>query len=808
MMNEILFNFKGKKTRIQGELNFSMKDNLKAFINKLNLYDINLSFAYKNEAINEEITLKEFVATNKIENNQIEIIVNEENEDKKEILSEEIICPECKQEAIIIVTDDKIAFISNQNHIKEIPKNEFKKSQMIAQSSTKCKCGSNQKKTFCLTCKKSLCSSCEKDHKKDNNKHIIIDYSQKNFCCSEHNKCKNQFICYCKDCNMNLCSICCDSHSKHQIQNLNEIYKLKEKLISKHKAFSSILEKLEQSLEELQKLVDNLRSTKEMNEIIIKNYNIENRNYIKLNNYKEIYEKNFNLQKINQFLTSINNIIKINNNYQEININNVSNDIKNEEMIKEQNQEIKEQNQEMKECNSIISFNKTQFLSISHNSFYIQRFYEKIENNTEKKNNMDIIANDQNSNENEEQEDEEISENKENNNIKNIESSDEIIYENKFSEDDKVLSDIKENEENENEKNINSYIKKESKEEGYNDNENNQRIIQKKKVANRIKLIYRIKDNEKIIRIFGKNFVKRNKNKCHIIYINKKQKFDLKEYFVVPDDHKGNLEIFLEGIDKIIDASEMFYDCGLLIKLEFISEWDTSNIINMSKMFENCESLEPFPNISKWNLVNVTNIRYMFCRCKYLKFLPDLSGWNTNNITNMSHLFENCESLLSLPGISKWNFINVTNIECMFYGCKSLKSLPDLSSWNTKNITNMSHLFEKCESLSSLPDLSRWNTNKVINMSHLFDNCESLLSLPDISKWDISNVKYMEYMFSSCLGLKEIIIFKKVYKVENISYLYYGCDSLQKAPDLEKWKVNEIKKKENFNCNCFSFKKK
>ena len=119
----------------------------------------------------------------------------------------------------------------------------------------------------------------------------------------------------------------------------------------------------------------------------------------------------------------------------------------------------------------------------------------------------------------------------------------------------------------------------------------------------------------------------------------------------------------------------------------------------------------------------------------------------------------------------------------------------------------MSHLFGNCRSLSSFPDLSRWSTNNLINMSHLFERNESLLNLPDISKWDVTNVTHMECLFYGCLRLTKIIIFKKVYNVEDISYLYYGCHSLLKEPDLSEWNLNKIKKKENFNGNCFKLKK-
>ena len=892
----IIFNYKRDKLSIQGESGSTMKNILRAFKNKFKLNDINLRFEYEHEAINEEITLGEFVTKYQIKNYEIKILVIEENKDENKILSKEIICPECNQGASnIIITDDKVKFICSQNHCIEIPKNEFKKSQMLAQS---------KKKKYCLTCKESICSFWEQDHIKDDSNHLIIDEDEKDYLCLEHNNNKNPFIFYCKTCQKNLCWICWDYHKNHEIETLKEIYFFKDKLITKQKAYLSILKKFDQLFEELLKIRDNFKCTYEMNEIIINNYNFDNRNYIKLCNYKEIYEKNFNLQKINKMVTILSNITKINIDYQEINFNIDSNIIKKEEVIKVQNQEIKE-------CNFSNSFNKSQILKLKNNidiSEKTQSFIEvekqndesvkKINNlkniiptNEKNNENENVNKNDKENlngkkyenmkknkneneketlnenanknekenfkenlnenvrenmnenekenfnenkneilNENEEQYNEDISESKVNNNTKNIESSDEIIVENNDIEKSKNISNIIEYEKNEDEKNINSCYKKESLDEQYNNgNKNNQRIKIENKIGNRIKIIYRIKGNKKKIKIFGKNFVKNNKDKCKFIYEDKS--YDLTEKFDVKNNKKI-LEIYLEGIDKITDASEMFCDCLLLTNLEGISEWDTSNITNMSRMFMNCESLS-FLDISKWNLVNVTNISYMFYGCKKLKKLPDLSGWNTSNITNMSHLFDGCESLTYMPDLSKWNFKNVTNMEYMFSECKSLKTLPDLSIWNINNVTNMSHLFDgcnsldvvpdlsrwsinkvtdisylfkNCESLKSLPDISKWSTNNIINMSHLFENCESLESMPDLSKLNVKNVKNMEYMFFNCIRLTIIKIPKKVYKVEDISYLYYGCISLKKEPDLKEWNLNKIKKKEKFNDNIFQFK--
>jgi len=84
---KIIFNYKNDKQSIQGESCSTMKNILKAFKNKFQLNDINLRFEYEHEAINEEITLGEFVTKNLITNYEIEILVIEENKDENKFLS-------------------------------------------------------------------------------------------------------------------------------------------------------------------------------------------------------------------------------------------------------------------------------------------------------------------------------------------------------------------------------------------------------------------------------------------------------------------------------------------------------------------------------------------------------------------------------------------------------------------------------------------------------------------------------------------------------------------------------------------------
>ena len=134
-----------------------------------------------------------------------------------------------------------------------------------------------------------------------------------------------------------------------------------------------------------------------------------------------------------------------------------------------------------------------------------------------------------------------------------------------------------------------------------------------------------------------------------------------------------------------------------LIKINFNSNFNTSNVTNMFCMFHNCSSLTSL-DLSSFNTANVTDMGMMFCDCSSLTSL-NLSNFNTSNVTNMGRMFAGCSSLTSL-NLSNFDTSNVINMEWMFTRCSSLTSL-DLSSFYTANVTNMHAMFWRCSSLTT-----------------------------------------------------------------------------------------------------------
>ena len=347
----------------------------------------------------------------------------------------------------------------------------------------------------------------------------------------------------------------------------------------------------------------------------------------------------------------------------------------------------------------------------------------------------------------------------------------------------------------------------------------------KKKEKYYIKTYYiKNKTGDKDVKILDKDFIKKNKYKCRIIYKNKI--YELKEYFSYIDinyNHKDLIRFKIIFIHNIIDMSYMFYNCDQLISLSNNNKANLNilnfqiYIINMSFMFYGCTSLLSLPDISKWNTFNVNEMNHIFYKCNSLRSLPDISKWNTFNVNDMNHMFYKCNSLRSLPDISKWNTSNVNDTNHMFYKCNSLRSLPDISTWNTSNIKDMHFMFGRCKPSLKFPffyildkdmnniffeltyqineddadylrilngEFIKKNKNKG---SILYNNCEFKLKeyCRDINidinnKKDIikiilclnKNIEDISYLFCGCaklISIKKISIFDYYYKINNQS---------------------------------------
>ena len=105
----------------------------------------------------------------------------------------------------------------------------------------------------------------------------------------------------------------------------------------------------------------------------------------------------------------------------------------------------------------------------------------------------------------------------------------------------------------------------------------NEKINEKKEKMEHFKIRHFYLDDKKeyeanVLRLFGKYFVNKNKNKSKIIYKNKK--YNLKEYFEeiedkynINPDNFNLVQLKLNFINYYIDMSYLFYGCYHLISV-------------------------------------------------------------------------------------------------------------------------------------------------------------------------------------------------------------------------------------------------
>ena len=106
-MVEVIFNFEGINIIIQCNREDKMKDIIKRFLTKIekNENDNNLLYIYGSSIINYELSFIQQANELDKNRNKMNLIVksnNDNDKEIKEIISKDIICPECRENILII----------------------------------------------------------------------------------------------------------------------------------------------------------------------------------------------------------------------------------------------------------------------------------------------------------------------------------------------------------------------------------------------------------------------------------------------------------------------------------------------------------------------------------------------------------------------------------------------------------------------------------------------------------------------------------------------------------------------------------
>ena len=237
-MAEVVFNYKTIDINIQCQLDDKMEVIIDRFlINALkNKDNNNFYYLYNGSNINNELTFNEQANELDKSRRQMNIIVYENIDPINEIISiisDNIICPDCKESIFIDFNNFKINLFGckNKHKIYNILLDKYEETQKINFSTIVCEiCNQNNRNdTYnnefyrCNACNKNMCTLCKSVHDES---HTIISYDDKNYLCKSHNKTFNS---YCKNCCENLCLLCKDKHKVKNKDNNKDRNKYKNK---------------------------------------------------------------------------------------------------------------------------------------------------------------------------------------------------------------------------------------------------------------------------------------------------------------------------------------------------------------------------------------------------------------------------------------------------------------------------------------------------------------------------------------------------------------------------------------------------
>ena len=144
-MAEIIFNYEGNDIPIQCNINDKLKKIIVSFLTKCDIKENNenLFYLYNGTRINNELTFNEQANDLDKRRKKMNIVVSKNDEDqnkKREIISYDILCPQCKESALINIKNFKIDFKGCKNNHDQLSilLNKYEQTQQIDLSKIIC----------------------------------------------------------------------------------------------------------------------------------------------------------------------------------------------------------------------------------------------------------------------------------------------------------------------------------------------------------------------------------------------------------------------------------------------------------------------------------------------------------------------------------------------------------------------------------------------------------------------------------------------------------------------------------------------
>ena len=257
--------------------------------------------------------------------------------------------------------------------------------------------------------------------------------------------------------------------------------------------------------------------------------------------------------------------------------------------------------------------------------------------------------------------------------------------------------------------------------------------------------IYLVNDIQSEINIFGETFVKRNKDKCYLIYNGKTYKLSTKFTFITKGENI--ITLVIEEDDLRLRGMFCFFDVS--------GKKDEDFCFNISEDEDEENFLIDASSLEHLDVSLCTDLSFMFYNCKKVKNFDFLKGWDVSKAAYFTNMFTFC-SFSNVSFLSKWNMKNAEDLEHMFWGCENLNDLTGIQNWKLENAKLFCRMFGNCKNLTDANALQYWNMSQAVDISYMFENCIKLVKINSLNNWKLDNKVDKQNVIFKCKNITNI----------------------------------------------------
>ena len=208
--------------------------------------------------------------------------------------------------------------------------------------------------------------------------------------------------------------------------------------------------------------------------------------------------------------------------------------------------------------------------------------------------------------------------------------------------------------------------------------------------------------------------------------------------------------------------------------------------------------------------VPLINAYGYFKGMEQLTTINGIGNLNTGSAQDLGYMFSGCKKLFFLI-TTPLSTASATNLSSMFKDCESIVTYP-IQFGTSDLVTTFEKMFYNCKKLKEISTSNYPHTGKAHNLSYMFYGCESLTSVP-FTRMKTDEAQDMTSMFEGCKSLKNFSGLTN-FNVEWVCYfenMFKDCTELTEVNlstwNTTKWGVSSPKTISGMFANCKNLRK-